>query len=84
MIYRYIVKFLNDKPGYLKYGKQKQADMLYYNPECIIKAKQLLHGEEETSNAVSTVEDVEPSDLSNEFLTWKTIKIIKTQEKSLL
>ena len=38
MIYRYIIKFLNDKPGYLKYGKQKQVNMLYFNPEDIIKA----------------------------------------------
>lgn len=68
-----IVKFLNSKQGYLKYGKSKLATMLDTTEENIVKAKQIIAEEENEIDDVSLVNEA-ISDEYREFLEWKLAK----------
>jgi predicted phosphodiesterase len=62
-----IVTFLEQKPGYLKYGKSKLAGMLGVSEDLIVKAKQTLNEVVEDDQTEETYISKE----YKEFLDWK-------------
>jgi len=73
MTFTEIVKFLQDKPGYLKYGKEKLATMLDVSVESIIKAK-LKIAELDSEELDVEIIDIEIIADFDEYLAWKKTK----------
>lgn len=68
-----IVQFLQDKPGYLKYGKEKLAAMLDVSVDSIVNAK-LKIAALDSDNLDVENQDIKSAIDFAEFLAWKNAK----------